>query len=146
MTSCRSNSDAAEQTIKAFLNAVYLEHNWDKAQSLTTTESAAKVNDLRYISAFSESTIVEANQESMVKFDIDKSKTIYKKDTAIYTVAYTDGSELQFLVIQISNIWKLDLNYETENIHSEEINAVNTSLTTMQSFADSIFVQSDTIK
>ena len=141
LCSCKKTNEA-DKTITAFITAVYTDHNWTDAEEMVTAGSKNKINDLKYMDAFS-AVATENKGGNTIGFHIVQTDHKAKSnDSAFYTIRFNDGSELEFLLLKIENTWKVDLNYGEEEMNTRSMTLLNDALETMRSLADSVYVDS----
>ena len=123
---------------------LYNKHDLEKAELLVTDSSKEKLrNDFKFIEGALQ--IVEEKNPTHYDYKIAEQKTEIKNDSAfVFVTSSLDTTEMKILLLNINNSWKIDFNYDEQLINAANKDLVNDVLEIMESFVDSVGVQSGT--
>jgi len=143
--SCMAKKETPEQIALNFFDLLYNEHDLEKAELLVTDASREKLrNDFKFIEGALQ--IVEEKDPTQYDYIIAKEKTIIKNDSAFVVVSSSlDTTAMKILLLSINNSWKIDFNYDEQLMNTANKDLVNDVLKIMESFVDSVGVQTDTL-
>jgi hypothetical protein len=142
--SCSGKKGTPEQVTLNFFDLLYNKHDLEKAELLVTDSSKEKLrNDFKFIEGALQ--IVEEKNPTHYDYKIAEQKTEIKNDSAfVFVTSSLDTTEMKILLLNINNSWKIDFNYDEQLINAANKDLVNDVLEIMESFVDSVGVQSGT--